>query len=221
MEHALDSDIQQLCNGIQLFHSITKKNALPSTSRLLAFLDGIPNDTVTVPQQGLDFAVQVLGSLNAGLKGSSIILNVLSKIPGLRTRRMQLHRSVSKYHKEALVFMAPKSLRKEIENQIKQETRNLMKELNTKSGSPNHRQNIIHRKLKALTGESTHGYVDAGSANDGSAYFSPSEFDAHRSAYNELINQQTVDAEHARATRRETINPVSETLDFLPVTSFR
>jgi hypothetical protein len=222
VEHALDSDIQQLCDrNPWLPDGITKKSILTHTPRLRTFLNEIPNDSVTVPKQGIELAVQVFGSLNAAVRSSYTIIDVMSSIPGFRTRRANLRRNISKYNCDVLEFMAHKTARRDIKNDITNEKKKLVRELQRDPEVRRTSQNTICRKLKALTGDSSTGFVDIAAAEEGSIYMPPSAFEAHRTAHRQLLNQQRDDVSYARETREETITRVFETLDFIPVTNFR
>jgi len=222
VERALDSDIQQLCNHDRVIRDKVKKNTvLNHTPRLQTFLSGIPNDAVTIPEQGIEIAIQVLSSLNASLNSSYSIVGLLARIPGVRSRRVHIRRSVSRYHREALEFMAPKSMRQEIQSGITKEEDKLTKEMRKDRRARRPFQNPIRRKLKALTGDSSAGFIDIAAAEEGTRYISPDEFEARKVAYMQLLKQQRNDMNYARETRDETITPAFEILDFLPVTSFR
>jgi hypothetical protein len=223
VERSLDSDVQQLCNSgpmIPIMDTLTKKSALTHTPRLQQFLHKIPNDSSTASQEGIELAVQVLGSLNAALRASNIIIDVLTRIPGLSTRRVKLRRKVSEYTRQALLFMVPPAMVKDIKKRIKEERKKLGRELRKNTETPRIAQNIIRRKLATLTTDSTNGFVDISAAEEGSIYMAPNSFQRHRSTYRRLLNQQRDDALHARETREETTVNVYATRDFLPFTDF-
>lgn len=223
MEYAINSDIQQLCHDDTIKSNIgTSKTALVHTPRLQSFLSGVPEDSITAPKKGTELAVQVLGSLNAALEGSDKITGLLSSIPGLDTWRANLRRDVSKYMKNALEFMAHDSKRSDIKKNITKEAKGLTKGLVKDMKSPKNSEEMIRQKLARLTGDqhSVTGFVDIAAAEGDYIHLSPLELYDKQSQYKELLNRQMDDFRYAKAVMEETITPVFETLDFLPVTSF-
>jgi hypothetical protein len=111
---------------------------------------------------------------------------------------------------------------KEIKAHISKETSRLKREQMRDSGKDKREsrltQNVIRRKLAALTGDAP-GFVDIAAESEGSVYLDLTEFQNHRAEYGELLEQQRADEIYARETRRETITRVSDTIDFLPLTS--
>lgn len=222
MEHALDSDIQQLCssNGT-VIDLINKKSILTHTPRVHQFLNEIPkDDSITASKQGINLAVQVLGTMTAALRSSNIIIDLLSSTPGFPGRRAKLRRKVSKYNSDALSFMGSPSLVKDIKRSIKKERKNLGKELRLDTTTPRVAQNIIRRKLATLTRDSPHGFVDVAAAEEGSIYLDPNSFQTHQSAYAQLLHQQRTDGLHAGEMREEIIASAYTAMDYLPLTSF-
>lgn len=221
VENGLDLDIQQLCRQKPMLDKIKSESIMEHAPRVQQFLNAIPtNDSVMASDEAIGLAVDVLGSLTAALRSRSFITRTLRCIPGFHNRRVKLRRIAVKYNKQAISFMAPPIMVKDIRKRIKVVSKNLAKELKRHRDLPRTSQGVIRQKLMSLTGESGDDHEDICAVEDGSVYMPPGVFQKHRNAYQELFDQQRSDALHARATREAMIQNVYMSMDFISLTSF-
>jgi hypothetical protein len=191
------------------------------TPRLQQLLDAIPrSESITASEEGMRMAVAVLATLNAALRSSSRLKDAFSWLLILFNRRVKLRRKVFKYKKHALSFMAPPAIVKDIKKSVDQETSELRKELKLFKGKPRTAQSIIRRKLRTLTEDPNAEFVDICAEEEGSKCLDLPSFEKHKTAYNELIHQQTADSIHAQQMRDEIKSTPYTEMNYVSLTEF-